>query len=204
MFLGTPMNQNIADPQSLNSYSYSGDNPISQRDPTGKASWLSVAGEVTEDASYLNTFNNVFNAYLSNGPYSPYSSAYSTQEKILAANKAGISLAEEAGAGIWLFGAGAAPEITLPVTLMVAGVGYAAENAHPLTPSPALIAGSNNAKQMAQTIINNGNSNAFLNYQHSSTQTYYPVTPYSPPTLTAQVYNQTTGTWGSFVPPASK
>jgi len=37
IFLGIPSQQNISDPQSLNSYSYSEDNPISRSDPNGKA-----------------------------------------------------------------------------------------------------------------------------------------------------------------------
>jgi RHS repeat-associated protein len=36
VFLGVPKQQIISDPQSLNAYSYSGDNPITKSDPTGK------------------------------------------------------------------------------------------------------------------------------------------------------------------------
>jgi RHS repeat-associated protein len=36
MFLGNPSQQNLQDPQSLNSYSYSDDNPITKSDPNGK------------------------------------------------------------------------------------------------------------------------------------------------------------------------
>lgn len=36
MFLGEPKQQNLLDPQSLNVYSYSTDNPITKKDPTGK------------------------------------------------------------------------------------------------------------------------------------------------------------------------
>ena len=35
MFWGTPGKQDLQDPQDLNSYSYSADNPISRSDPTG-------------------------------------------------------------------------------------------------------------------------------------------------------------------------
>jgi RHS repeat-associated protein len=35
-FLGDPSQQNLKDPQSLNSYSYANDNPITKNDPTGK------------------------------------------------------------------------------------------------------------------------------------------------------------------------
>jgi RHS repeat-associated protein len=40
MFWGVPSRQNISDPQSLNAYSYSGDNPIIKSDPTGKFVFL--------------------------------------------------------------------------------------------------------------------------------------------------------------------
>jgi RHS repeat-associated protein len=36
VFLGTPSQQNLQDPQSLNSYSYSEDNPILRSDPNGR------------------------------------------------------------------------------------------------------------------------------------------------------------------------
>jgi RHS repeat-associated protein len=36
VFLGNPSQQNLTDPQSMNSYSYSDDNPIVKSDPTGK------------------------------------------------------------------------------------------------------------------------------------------------------------------------
>jgi len=43
VFLGTPSQQNIQDPQSLNSYSYSDDNPIVKSDPNGKVGALALA-----------------------------------------------------------------------------------------------------------------------------------------------------------------
>jgi RHS repeat-associated protein len=36
VFLGDPRQQNLTDPQSLNSYSYANDNPITKSDPTGR------------------------------------------------------------------------------------------------------------------------------------------------------------------------
>src|SRR5215831_19950938 len=36
VFLGDPRQQNLSDPQSLNSYSYANDNPITKSDPTGR------------------------------------------------------------------------------------------------------------------------------------------------------------------------
>src|ERR1700751_1279811 len=38
VFLGSPSGQNLVDPQSLNTYSYSDDNPITNKDPNGTAS----------------------------------------------------------------------------------------------------------------------------------------------------------------------
>src|SRR5262249_15240760 len=37
VFLGDPAQQNLKDPQSLNSYSYANDNPITKSDPNGRA-----------------------------------------------------------------------------------------------------------------------------------------------------------------------
>jgi RHS repeat-associated protein len=43
IFLGDPKQQTLQDPQSLNAYSYSEDNPVTKSDPTGKASALALA-----------------------------------------------------------------------------------------------------------------------------------------------------------------
>jgi RHS repeat-associated protein len=40
VFLGNPIQQNLKNPQSLNTYSYSEDNPITKQDPTGRTSAL--------------------------------------------------------------------------------------------------------------------------------------------------------------------
>jgi RHS repeat-associated protein len=44
VFLGDPKQQTLQDPQSLNSYSYSNDNPISKKDPTGRWWEISASG----------------------------------------------------------------------------------------------------------------------------------------------------------------
>jgi hypothetical protein len=36
VFLGDPKAQDLANPQSLNTYSYSADNPIAKKDPSGR------------------------------------------------------------------------------------------------------------------------------------------------------------------------
>lgn len=43
MFTGDPRNQNLMDPQSLNSYSYAENNPIVQSDPSGRCPWCVTA-----------------------------------------------------------------------------------------------------------------------------------------------------------------
>jgi RHS repeat-associated protein len=46
VFLGQPKQQNLQDPQSLNSYSYSDDNPITKKDPTGLTAFRLGLGAV--------------------------------------------------------------------------------------------------------------------------------------------------------------
>jgi hypothetical protein len=49
MFLGNQKNQNLANPQSLNAYAYSQDNPIIKSDPTGKQADEILLGLVAID-----------------------------------------------------------------------------------------------------------------------------------------------------------
>ncbi len=44
VFLGNPSQQNLQDPQSLNSYSYANDNPVTKKDPDGKQAIVSPQG----------------------------------------------------------------------------------------------------------------------------------------------------------------
>jgi RHS repeat-associated protein len=44
VFLGDPSQQNLQDPQSLNSYTYAGDNPIIKKDPSGQCPYCLVVG----------------------------------------------------------------------------------------------------------------------------------------------------------------
>ena len=46
VFLGDPKQQVLTDPQSLNSYSYANDNPIINKDPTGKYFEVSAGGTI--------------------------------------------------------------------------------------------------------------------------------------------------------------
>jgi len=58
VFLGDPKQQVLTDPQSLNSYSYANDNPITKSDPTGL------------DAFYNNAGQKVFSDNRTNGVFS--------------------------------------------------------------------------------------------------------------------------------------
>jgi RHS repeat-associated protein len=46
VFLGDPSQQNLKDPQSLNSYSYANDNPIAKSDPTGRLVGIDDLAEI--------------------------------------------------------------------------------------------------------------------------------------------------------------
>ena len=77
LFLGNPKQQNLQDPQSLNSYSYAGDNPITRSDPTGlwyqefltgHQSWPSFYGELGDAANQLGQQSSGWN-FAFNHPY---------------------------------------------------------------------------------------------------------------------------------------
>jgi RHS repeat-associated protein len=53
IFLGDPNQQNLSDPQSLNSYSYSEDNPIVKSDPNGKCIEDACVGETIAAVSLI-------------------------------------------------------------------------------------------------------------------------------------------------------
>ena len=53
LFLGDSAQQNLQDPQSLNAYAYSEDNPIAKSDPTGKSSIASLLGDPFGSAQFL-------------------------------------------------------------------------------------------------------------------------------------------------------
>jgi hypothetical protein len=52
--------QNIADPQSLNSYSYANDNPVTRKDPTGEAA--SISGIINSIIAILNAIINILSS----------------------------------------------------------------------------------------------------------------------------------------------
>jgi RHS repeat-associated protein len=64
VFLGDPKKQNLSDPQTLNSYSYASDNPITKKDPLGLAAyiWANGAGMTGIDTwnkgTYYQTADN--------------------------------------------------------------------------------------------------------------------------------------------------
>jgi RHS repeat-associated protein len=55
VFLGDPRAQNLADPQSLNSYSYAEDNPITNKDPNGDVTALALAPIILALAAIVGT-----------------------------------------------------------------------------------------------------------------------------------------------------
>lgn len=66
VFLGDPKQQNLADPQSLNVYSYSEDNPITNKDPSGRQvdAAFDVASEITSSApSWGPTINSALSSW---------------------------------------------------------------------------------------------------------------------------------------------
>jgi RHS repeat-associated protein len=59
-FLRGPEEQNIQDPQSLNAYSYSEDNPITESDPNGKQCVECAGGEVALSLSAQASYDSIF------------------------------------------------------------------------------------------------------------------------------------------------
>jgi RHS repeat-associated protein len=56
VFIGDPKGQNLADPQSLNSYSYAEDNPIKNKDPNGDVSLSSILSSLASVLHSLLSF----------------------------------------------------------------------------------------------------------------------------------------------------
>jgi RHS repeat-associated protein len=105
VFLGNPNQQNLSDPQSLNTYSYSENNPITKCDPSGKCIWdacsvefLTALGIVYTTYGIAQTSVDLYDAYITNFKYS---NQFSTTEKLgtvghLALDAAGTSLSSAA------------------------------------------------------------------------------------------------------------
>src|SRR5215831_8868679 len=60
VFWGNPKQQNLNDPQSFNTYSYSVDNPITKKDPTGLQCVYCAGGEVGLSLSAQAAYDKVF------------------------------------------------------------------------------------------------------------------------------------------------
>ena len=64
LFVGDPRQQTLTDPQSLNSYSYSDDNPITKSDPSGRCGTVCIVGSaayvgaIASDVG-IDVYNNV-------------------------------------------------------------------------------------------------------------------------------------------------
>jgi RHS repeat-associated protein len=59
VFLRDPKQQNLNDPQSLNSYSYANDNPISRKDPNGRSPKTELQGALSRLAEVLTSIPNL-------------------------------------------------------------------------------------------------------------------------------------------------
>src|SRR6266852_2638130 len=68
VFLGNPKQQVLSDPQTLNSYSYGNDNPITKSDPLGLASyvWANGGGMTGVDTWNTGTYYQAADAALLN------------------------------------------------------------------------------------------------------------------------------------------
>lgn len=62
VFWGDPKQQNLRDPQTFNTYSYSNDNPITNKDPSGLQCVLCAGGEVGLSLTAQATFDRTFGA----------------------------------------------------------------------------------------------------------------------------------------------
>ena len=59
VFLGNPSQQNLSNPQTLNAYSYSEDNPITGADPSGKLSLAQVSATLSQISAALQSISNI-------------------------------------------------------------------------------------------------------------------------------------------------
>ena len=69
VFVAGPLGQNLEDPQSLNAYSYSEDNPITKEDPTGKLTNAQISAILGSISSILQGISSLLGGGISsNGP----------------------------------------------------------------------------------------------------------------------------------------
>jgi RHS repeat-associated protein len=156
VFWGDPKKQDLINPQDLNSYSYSADNPITRSDPnglwyrevlTGQQSWHSFYSEVGEAANYLGQSSAGWNFAMSH-PYTTgafvgvgsYPALVSGGEAIAAARMAtwpGVSAAFAAKQG---FAALVYGGLTLDTTLGIPGFVGTLSQFSPSQPSTAFSA----------------------------------------------------------------
>ena len=106
VFLGNPSGQNLSDPQSLNSYSYSENDPIIKEDPSGKCPYCALA-LIGAGAGIAGQYGvDVFSNYESNGLKASdfYSGLSSPQTYLLRAVQGAIIGATGGAASEEVFG----------------------------------------------------------------------------------------------------
>ena len=107
VFLGEPMQQVLTNPQSLNSYSYANDNPITKNDPTGKCIYDGCAVEAVAALGFAGGIaTQAFHDY-STGDFSRRSAGQNISTDALAgtagaAVSAGIAIAGAETVGLGL------------------------------------------------------------------------------------------------------
>ena len=89
-FLGDPKQQNLADPQSLNSYNYANNNPIVKKDPSGKCIEDACVGEILAVYTIATIAVDAYDVYNTN---IKYSDVFTSQEKNRSIIKLGFDVA---------------------------------------------------------------------------------------------------------------
>jgi RHS repeat-associated protein len=95
MFTGDPRQQNLIDPQSLNSYSYAGNNPVKNSDPSGKcgpATPICIAAAGGYTAGFLYAYGTDIYSHLNSGD-SFYNSFFPSGNRVDSYLNAGLKSA---------------------------------------------------------------------------------------------------------------
>jgi RHS repeat-associated protein len=80
LFLGNPKNQNLTNPQALNSYGYAGDNPVTYSDPNGKCAEDGCVGEAIVAGATIGFIGGVGEQYINNVVDNVHTNGYSLSD----------------------------------------------------------------------------------------------------------------------------